>query len=306
MAIEATTVGRPQAVRSLSRSRPSDESRPGWANGVKKGLCHSVAIFALAVGFPAQGADRPVPPSVPLSDVPKDDWTGFYAGAHLGVAAGQSGWSATQPLGAPVLSGSLDFARAYDPFRGTGSYVGGFQGGYNFMIAPRGIAGLEADISFPNTLAGGQDFASPAIGNANYSDTVEMFGMVRGRLGYDLDHWLYYATGGLAWTYDQFTRSQSVAGVGGAPSGTVETSFQGRTGWTAGGGVEAPIAPGWTGKFEYLYAQFGRNAVNFSQGGQTFSSDFSLQEVRFGLNYKLDEAAKSGDATVPPPLGFGE
>jgi high affinity Mn2+ porin len=272
---------------------------------VKSSFRHALAILALAASDPAHGADRPVREPIPAPGTADFDWTGFYAGAHLGVAAGQSGWSATQPLGAPVLSGSLDFARAYDPFRGTGGYVGGFQAGYNVMFAPRGVAGFEADVTFPDTLAGGQDFASPTIGNANYTDTVEMLGTVRGRLGY-FDHWLYYATGGLAWTYDQLTRTQSVAGPAGAPSGTVETSFQGRTGWTAGGGVEAPIAPGWTGKFEYLYAQFGRNAVNFSQGGQAFSSDFSLQEVRFGLNYKLDEAAKSGDATVPPPLAFGE
>jgi high affinity Mn2+ porin len=297
-------LGRTPAVRSLSGSWPIG-AKPGWAKGVKKSLSHGVAIIALAGGVPAHGADRPVPAS-PLSDVPKDDWTGFYAGAHLGVATGHSGWSATQPTGAPSLSGALDFARTYDAFTGTGSYIGGFQAGYNFMFAPRGVAGLETDISFPNTFAAGQNFASPTIGNANYSDTVEMFGTVRGRLGYDVDHWLYYATGGLAWTYDQLTRTQSIAGPAGAPGGTVETSFQGRTGWTAGGGVEAPIAAGWTGKFEYLYAQFGRSAVNFAQGGQTFSFDLAMHEVRFGLNYRLDQAAKSGDATVPPPLAFGE
>ena len=32
-----------------------------------------------------------------------------------------------------------------------------------------------------------------------------------GRIGYAPGHWLIYATGGLAWTHDQFTRTQIVA-----------------------------------------------------------------------------------------------
>jgi hypothetical protein len=127
----------------------------------------------------------------------------------LGFAAGRSGWSATQPSGAPNLTGSLDFTRAFDLFTGAGSYLGGVQAGYNYMLSSHILAGVEADISFPNTIAAGQDFMSPFIGVANYRDTVEMFGTVRGRLGYDVNHWLYYATGGLAWTYDQFTRPSS-------------------------------------------------------------------------------------------------
>jgi hypothetical protein len=57
-------------------------------------------------------------------------------------------------------------------------------------------------------------------------------------------------TGGFAWTYDQFTRTQLTDSLtGSAPAGTVETSFLGRVGWTVGAGAEVPIAPGWTARF---------------------------------------------------------
>ena len=46
------------------------------------------------------------------------------------------------------------------------------------------------------------------IGAASLDNAVEMFGSVRGRVGYVANDWLYYVTGGLAWTYDQFTRTQ--------------------------------------------------------------------------------------------------
>src|SRR6516165_2572236 len=98
---------------------------------LKRTLCHGAALIVFASGHPALGADRPVPAAVPASVVapsaPNDVWTGFYLGAHLGFAAGRSGWSATQPSGAPNLSGSLDFTRAFDLFTGTGSYLGGVQ-----------------------------------------------------------------------------------------------------------------------------------------------------------------------------------
>jgi high affinity Mn2+ porin len=190
-----------------------------------------VAVIALAAFNFADAADLPVKAPVQAPPMPTSDWTGLYLGAHLGFAAGHSGWSATQPSGAPNLTGSLDFTRAFDLFTGAGSYLGGLQAGYNYMLTSRILAGIETDISFPNTIAAGQDFASPFIGAANYRDTVEMFGTVRGRLGYDSNHWLFYATGGLAWTYDQFTRTQLTdSPTGTAPAGTVETAFLGRIG----------------------------------------------------------------------------
>jgi high affinity Mn2+ porin len=121
------------------------------------------------------------------------------------------------------------------------------------------------------------DGTSPVIGAANYDDTIEMAGTVRGRLGYDIGGWLYYVTGGLAWTYDQSVRSQITGSpIGGAPAGTVETSFLGRIGWTVGAGLEAPVAPGWTARIEYLYWQYDNTGVTFPLGGQRFQSELSI------------------------------
>ena len=128
------------------------------------------------------------------------------------IRKGKSGpgskWSATQPGGAPTLSGSLDLFRAYDGFTGAGSQFAGLTAGYNYMLPSRIVVGVEADVSFASTLSAGQGFASPVIGAGNYSDAVNLFGTVRGRVGYDYNHWFYYATGGLAWTYDQFNRTR--------------------------------------------------------------------------------------------------
>jgi high affinity Mn2+ porin len=268
---------------------------------VKKLLCHSLAVIALASGEAAWAADSsatwytkaPVKSDTTPPSTPASDWTGFYVGAHAGVASGYSAWSATQPGGAPNLAGSLDFFRAFDVFDGSGSHFGGLTAGYNYMLPSRIVIGVEADVSFASTLGASQSFTSPVVGAATYGDTVELFGTVRGRLGYDVNHWLYYATGGLAWTYDQFNRTTIAAGsAAGAPAGRVEAVFAGRVGWTVGGGVEAPVAPGWTVKGEYLYSQFGNTGVAFPLGGQSFTSDLSMHEVRVGLNYRPGDGAK--------------
>jgi len=85
-------------------------------------FCLGVALTALSA-ISAQAADLPSQSlSPPLTKAPiADDWTGFYVGAHLGYVTAHSDSSATQPDGAPNLSGSLDYFRAFDLFKGTGS-----------------------------------------------------------------------------------------------------------------------------------------------------------------------------------------
>jgi high affinity Mn2+ porin len=272
---------------------------------VKIVLCQGLALVALASGQSARAAD--LPPTLnakapgPALALPMAgsafDWTGFYVGAHAGVSTASSVWSATQPGGAPSLTGSLNLFSPFDLFTEAGSHFGGFTAGYNYVLPSRIVLGGEADVSFASTLSAGQSFASPLIGAANYSDTVELFGTVRGRVGYDVNHWLLYATGGFAWTYDQFNRTTISPGpTGNPPAGVAEAVFGGRIGWTVGGGVEAPIAPGWSAKAEYLYAQFGNTGITFPLSGQSFASNLAMQEVRLGLNYRPGDAPNSNGA----------
>ena len=65
---------------------------------------------------------------------------------------------------------------------------------------------------FPNTagisIGGTSTFTSPTLGAESFSETVLASGTVRGRIGYAPGNWLFYATGGFAWTYDQITLTQ--------------------------------------------------------------------------------------------------
>jgi len=202
-------------------------------------------------------------------------------------------------------------------FRDTGSEFAGFQAGYNTMFPSRLLLGIEADVSFPSfadtpphLISGASALASPSIGVANYSEQVEFSGTVRGRIGYapnlGTSHWLFYATGGFAWSYDQFTRTQ-IAGMpagGTAVPGQVENLFiVPRVGGVAGAGVEYALSSNWAARLEYLFIDYGNRSVTFPAGAQRFNSDLTLNELRFGLNYRLNgDTAKSVDNAPGPAL----
>jgi high affinity Mn2+ porin len=268
-----------------------------------RGAFVAVALSALASS--SKAGDLPVKaPPAPAAY----DWTGLYVGGHVGYAAGSSGWSAASTgAAAPVLTGSLDLFNSFDAFKGTGSYFEGFQAGYNYMAPSRLVLGVEAGVSFPNTIGGGATLSSAAVGVANYAEQVEFSGTVRGRIGYAPGHWLFYATGGFAYSYDQFTRSQ-IAGLpagGTAVPGQVENLFMvPRFGGAVGAGVEYALPLNWTARLEYLFIDYANRSVTFPAGAQRFDSDLALNELRFGLNYKLngDAAKSSGNAADPPAL----
>jgi high affinity Mn2+ porin len=123
-------------------------------------------------------------------------------------------------------------------------------------------------------------------------------GTLRGRVGYAPANWLIYATGGFAWTYDQLTLTQL------ADETTIDSPFLWRLGWAAGGGIEYAFAPNWTANFEYVFTKYGNSSVMFPNAGLQFTSDFSLQQVRAGLNYRFGGGgtnANGGSTGLPTP-----
>jgi high affinity Mn2+ porin len=249
---------------------------------VKRLVLGAIIGVTLAAAGGAAADDVMVTKAPPPSSIPADfNWTGFYAGGHLGYAWGTSNWTG---LGA---SGSLDLAQTVDTFAETGSFFEGLQGGYNYMLPNRVVIGAEIDASFPAfqnlagiSIGGISNFTSPTLGPVSYSETVLSSGTVRGRIGYAPGNWLFYATGGFAWSYDQLTLTQLA-------SGTTDMPFLWRLGWAAGAGVEVPVAPHWTARLEYLFTDYGTSSVLFANAGQRFNSNFSLQELRAGLNYQF-------------------
>ena len=270
-----------------------------------------VAAAAMVLAGNAVAADladqnpsyQPLPLKTPPYQAQAYDWTGWYFGAHMGFAAGNSSWTAlSSGASGPVLDrGSFDLAHSYDAFYGSGSWFAGMQGGFNRMLANRFVFGVEADLSataWVDPLGHSIGGTSNVLGGAfSYGSNVMDSGTVRARIGYAPGSWLFYATGGLAWTLDQFTLAQ-------AATGASESHFMGRIGWAAGAGIEAPLTQHWTARLEYLHTGFAGTTVNFPTLGQQYTSNLTEDQVRVGVNYRFGDIGGTPvlPLKAPPPL----
>lgn len=212
-----------------------------------------------------------------LSALRAADWSGSFIGTQFAYPIGSSRYSFVAP-GTSQSSGSLDLTNSFDVFKGTGPYGFGLSAGYNYMLPSRVVFGLEADVTFPNTVPGTATVMG-AQGPVLFKETVLTSGTLRARLGYSPGSWLFYATGGFAWSYDQATLG-SLDGIDG------ERANYTRLGTALGAGAELALSDNWSARFEHLYTDFGSKDKAFASGARV-SSDLAVQSARLGLSYRL-------------------
>jgi outer membrane immunogenic protein len=284
---------------------------------------------ALITATPSLAADMAVkaPPVV----APVASWTGFYVGGNGGYGFGSDSGTEYAVSGAafPRLTPGTPLYGGLQPFKldPQGGLIG-VQAGYNWQSSANWVLGIEADIQASDIsanasciLACGTPLVTaptPAIlsrfpvlfSDNSYSEKLDWFGTVRGRVGYTNGPGLFYLTGGLA--YGDVERSGSVTGATQNPNGTTRNTFTGfygvsstKVGWTVGAGGELKIAsdPNWSVKAEYLYVDLGSNSDTFNTifqpGGvpaagvaatRTDTSSNHENILRIGLNYHFNQA----------------
>ncbi len=246
-------------------------------------------LAGLAATGPTFAADMPIKavrPAVPLAY----NWTGFYAGLNAGYAWGRSNISSTLD---PVLTlNRQTVGEAASPSLDPNGFIGGGQIGYNYQVN-QFVLGLEADFDYFH-LSDSQASTTtyPVLGgtfNSYAAVRTDWLFTLRPRLGYAVDNFLIYGTGGLAVTRVKYDEAFSDF-TGAVDNFSVSET---KTGWTAGGGVEYALRNNWSLKAEYLYAHFGSisAAPLFSTSTSTlFRHDVPLNAniVRVGANYKFN------------------
>lgn len=204
---------------------------------------------------------------------PVYSWTGCYVGATVGYRWGTSSVTAASGFGAglPITN---DLNRM-DGFTGGGTLGCNYQTG-------AWVVGLEGDFS------GGQAKDSQGVlppFNTTFivSERQDWVATVRGRVGYAVNNWLFYGTGGLALTELKQTLLFT-------PSGATNSQSQVLSGWTAGAGVEWGFASNWTAKVEYLYTEYSRQnyfGPTAPLAGLWIDADLKQHIVRGGVNYRF-------------------
>ena len=254
------------------------------------------SILALAVGLlavPALAADLPVfeEPAAAVAAAPYD-WSGFYAGLHVGWGWGDVDTDTTF-LPSPAVFGAAPFSQSTD----IDGILGGVQAGVNWQTNGF-VFGIEGDISYSG-MDGTSTFGLlPLFGGgfdpgSSQTVTAEMdwFGTLRLRSGITAgERFLIYATGGLAVGHVEYS---VVTDFVGAPFRYLGSSSDTEVGWTVGAGGELAAGNGWSLKGEYLYFDLGGPTIVASPVApnppfqvQT-SHDLTGHIVRIGVNRKF-------------------
>lgn len=254
---------------------------------VMKKIILATAVFA---AVSAGQALAKVKPKVPPPPPPVYSWAGFYLGGNVGYSWGHQGDNLLNDVGMPVQTNAVNL----------NGVIGGGQIGYNWQSGQT-VYGIEADIEGSGqtgngnpvfthpagaTFCNGQVACFPAGVAATLANTdaLNWFGTVRGRLGWAMDRWLPYVTGG--WAYGEGTISGTTTTT--IPSTNSFSASHFYSGWTVGGGLEWAFSDHWTAKAEYLYINFGNGPTVAASPKLSIAGGNLTDSIgRVGLNYKF-------------------
>ena len=223
----------------------------------------TTATGALASDLPARN-QAPLPPLVT-----QFNWTGFYAGLHAGYGGVFSDTAGIHTAGG-VFDGNVGSTEPK-------GFLGGGQLGYNYQSGNI-VYGLEGDISFTSR----NSTASSTLlltGLDVVKAKENVFGSVRGRLGYAVDRTLFYVTGGVG-----ITDFKSFLSTGGGASVVSKSST--RVGFAGGAGIEYAFTNNITARIEGLYYQVPETRTTNGAGNFTRPTQSSILG-RVAVNYKF-------------------
>jgi outer membrane immunogenic protein len=257
----------------------------------------AAALFMLATA--ASAADLPIYEGAPVVSVPSFSWTGFYVGATAGYAFGDRDVTTSGKDPATRLNVANRLRPPSIGIDSEGFTVGGTLG-YNVQLENMPVVfGLEADIAYTDLSETSRYSTPPLMGpgsiKSRFKQEMELFGTVRGRLGYAFGQFMVYGTGGLAYGDVKTSARFFNNSAGGGALGFKDSKSGLEFGYTVGGGVEYAITENISVKTEYLYYDLGDTKLNVNRtaaapAGQTgykskFENDGHI--VRAGVNYRF-------------------
>ncbi|MGC8491703.1 MAG: outer membrane protein [Syntrophobacteraceae bacterium] len=226
---------------------------------------------------------------------PSGNWTGLYAGLHIG-----NGWGNSDTNFYPLPdAATFGISQAKVNLSPNGA-VGGLQVGYSYQMGCW-VAGIEADfsgsgMSSSKTVSPILDSTGDPIPDGGALTThhdINWFGTLRPRLGYTIiPTVLVYGTAGFAYGNVSSSANTDLGPL--LPVFYAASSNTTATGWTAGGGIEWAFSKCWTLKAEYLYIDLGSQStianpnlalLPATQVRYTWQTTAGI--LNFGVNYRF-------------------
>jgi outer membrane immunogenic protein len=223
-------------------------------------------------------------------------WSGFYIGGNVGAnwvdysSHGFADVLNTQPLPGPhstLVASTPGFDNTSTAF------LGGGQAGYNLQLGPL-VLGFEGD--FNGTPSSTTKSIFVPVPNGDIGFTAERkfesswIGSARIRAGFAYQRFLFYATGGGAFTDVDVRATDSYA-----PTGVFVSSSSQKTlaGWTAGLGAEWAVRKEVSIGLEYRHSGFGRDTYGSGSFGPILTSQStsvapSNNQITLRVNFLLN------------------
>ena len=191
-----------------------------------------------------------------------------WSGPYLGLEGSASGSYGAYNFGPSTVGGrgvpafkSGDSTGRSDRAREATTALGGASAGWNWQNGPW-LYGIEAAIDaanlkrpVPSTIAGfGYEAIDPAFDIIRAK--TDVYGTLRGRLGYSFDRYLVYATFGLAGANARLIANYPDLGTGGLTTARRDLSF---LGFTLGAGVQYAISESFALGLDYRYVDLGQS-----------------------------------------------
>ncbi|MCK2056645.1 carbohydrate porin [Methylobacterium sp. 37f] len=219
-----------------------------------------LALLTLAVASGALAADLGAPRPAPANPA-FVDWSGPYLGVEgsAGNSYGATNFRGTTIGGRPVPAFKTgDSTGRSDLGRNATTVVGGVFAGYNWQTGPW-VYGVEADVAGANLK---RSVLLPALGVTADGDPAagliraktDLYGTVRGRLGYAFERALVYASFGLAGASTRVLASYPGPDGGLAPMARADRSG---LGFALGAGVQFAVTDHLALGIDYRYLDLG-------------------------------------------------
>ncbi|HTT84440.1 MAG TPA: outer membrane beta-barrel protein [Rhizomicrobium sp.] len=210
------------------------------------------------------------------------DWTGFYAGADAGFALDRFAFSYGVALPGKFFSGD-----------GTITSAGPVAGGnfaYEHLFGPGILAGIVLDGNWANITGSTTVIGGPDI-KAEFATRESDCATARLKLGYTLDRWAPYLTGGLSLATARTSFDVSEPGFTVADGSTATRSgFFPQVG-AAGLGLDYALAPRLRLTGEYIYDFTNARYAVYTPAPDTdvgFGTREMYHVFRLGVAWKLD------------------
>ena len=200
------------------------------------------------------------------------DWSGLYAGLHIGLGSGVMEAQSEGPApGVVGQLGGLGLAEGEAGYELSGMLAGVQVGG--MFQTGMFVLGIQGDVSWTNLTGDYTNGFDPPYSE----DTMNVLWLANltGRAGVAFDNVLVYALAGFAMA-------------------SAENDYEGETsnevmfsGYTIGIGGAVQLDDAWSLFAEATYSKFGEEAFEFSNPGDNITADLAVATVKVGLNYSF-------------------